>query len=948
MTIDTMDYGNAGYLDEDEEQEPDVEDEDPNLPAVVSGSARDLGLSPFKRSRVARDLYRGILCKRCKLLEKGDYLTVQKTLDKIDPNVFANQLASLKSQRVLIVKVVDALDFEGTFVRELRRLIGGNSVVLAVTKMDLIVAPDDEKGKEDLLKWFEGRLRMKGLRVEGKFAVSGKTGEGVGALAEFCVDRLMGRNLYVVGFANVGKSTLVNALKKEYVEHIFYRGPRGRRRKAKLEDSAVTVAALPGTTLRSIRIPVFRSHKHAMWDTPGLIIRRFLFPGLKPKLEEVARQPPERIRPQSFVLNAGEILVIGDNYAQLEIEPDDPTSTRRNSIEVRWYSLLCDRIQRFASYDEYLAQGGAERYPRSIEVDALSAQEKDEIKRAVYDGETSPPGAVTMLKRVKPARSQLQYPLFDVDVVLLNLGFFAVRAKNNFFKVKVYAPFFFQLIVRPSMPIPFASPVDGMISVRQARRLDQGQDGRSNSAAELLTADWGGISRKGGAGKQRWEESGDQRDAEGDFDDEEEAGGMAPYTLDGDDAGYQAAMLKQSREYSALRTVIRLDSGELVPVTESAWGALEELESEDEGDFATPDELLQRRDALLEEQSDVENNSDDDIESQLSTAASESESEERRREEARRSSLVVGSGQRLGGGLNIAAGSVVPTVDDEIFKEDDADWFSDKGSDDEGASASAAPAVSRAALEEEADLFDWSLAEEVPTSLTSTESDSSAELEVPKAVEEGQGMSEDVGGGSVRGRVEEDVGTVRGAGEGAARTGSVADDEESAEAASEPGTSVPAERSRTPASAGEKAVKQDAAPTDVSSSELEVDASNSQRSVEDNGSRAQTASAPEAESKVSADIGFELPRGRARKTFRSRGDSGRNLDQLAEEFLLARRSGTPGPPQMDNKEGNGGSGSWKDKIAAQNDQRRPTATRAEDSAQTADEDNFEKLFEEGW
>ena len=52
--------------------------------------------------------------------------------------VFRNQLMKLKALQVLVVLVVDATDFEGSFYGQLRNLVGGNPVVMAATKCDLL------------------------------------------------------------------------------------------------------------------------------------------------------------------------------------------------------------------------------------------------------------------------------------------------------------------------------------------------------------------------------------------------------------------------------------------------------------------------------------------------------------------------------------------------------------------------------------------------------------------------------------------------------------------------------------------------------------------------------------------------------------------------------------------------------------------------------------------
>jgi hypothetical protein len=43
-------------------------------------------------------------------------------------------------------------------------------------------------------------------------------------------------------------------------------------RMEKLQKSRITKSELPGTTLQNIRVPCFKDHLQALWDTPGLLL----------------------------------------------------------------------------------------------------------------------------------------------------------------------------------------------------------------------------------------------------------------------------------------------------------------------------------------------------------------------------------------------------------------------------------------------------------------------------------------------------------------------------------------------------------------------------------------------------------------------------------------------------------------------------------------------------
>lgn len=126
------------------------------------------------------------------------------------------------------------------------------------------------------------------------FAVSAVTGKGIPALAERLLQTLGGKDVFVVGCANVGKSTLVQRLAGVIASAAYLKGKRGTSRRELCNDLAVTGSHLPGTTLQAVRIPCFPSDLHALWDTPGIINRKAVQYSLFPVhiMEPMARPDP--------------------------------------------------------------------------------------------------------------------------------------------------------------------------------------------------------------------------------------------------------------------------------------------------------------------------------------------------------------------------------------------------------------------------------------------------------------------------------------------------------------------------------------------------------------------------------------------------------------------------------------------------------------------------------
>ena len=103
-----------------------------------------------------------------------------------------------------------------------------------------------------------------------------------------------GRDVYVVGVTNVGKSTFINALLKHY---------------ANVEDeNLITVSEFPGTTLDFIEIPL--DENSTLYDTPGIINEDQITHILPAKdLKKVL--PQSELRPMVYQLNDQQSLYVG-------------------------------------------------------------------------------------------------------------------------------------------------------------------------------------------------------------------------------------------------------------------------------------------------------------------------------------------------------------------------------------------------------------------------------------------------------------------------------------------------------------------------------------------------------------------------------------------------------------------------------------------------------------
>eukprot|EP00879_Flechtneria_rotunda_P017821 GHRR01018680.1.p1 GENE.GHRR01018680.1~~GHRR01018680.1.p1 ORF type:complete len:565 (+),score=194.15 GHRR01018680.1:1522-3216(+) len=178
-------------------------------------------------------------------------------------SVLGVSLQSVRGVKALVVLLVDLLDASGTLMSKVRDMVGNNPIVLIGTKMDLLPAGCNPK---QVATWLAEAAGRKRLQVASAHLVSSHTGEGIAAVtAKVCRER-KGRDVFVVGAANVGKSAFVRAMLNEMSS---FTG--GNFDAAALATSRFlpVESAMPGTTLGLIPLQAFETGG-TLYDTPGV------------------------------------------------------------------------------------------------------------------------------------------------------------------------------------------------------------------------------------------------------------------------------------------------------------------------------------------------------------------------------------------------------------------------------------------------------------------------------------------------------------------------------------------------------------------------------------------------------------------------------------------------------------------------------------------------------
>lgn len=324
-----------------------------------------------------------ILCQRCfKMLHYHDHLESHLTIDD-----FLRILDEIGNRDCLVVYVVDLFDFNGSLVPGLMRHIGYNDVLVLGNKRDLL--PKSLK-EIKLNHWVRRQLKNEGIKPVDVIITSGKKNMNFDMIFDVIEEKRHGRDVYVIGTTNVGKSTFINSLLKHY----------------SVQERFITTSELPGTTLGLIKIPL--DEESSLYDTPGIVKESQMTSHVS---DDILKKiiPQSEVKPMTFQLKQGQTLYF-DGLARVDyLEGDVNSFTVYSSKSIKIHRCktvkadeLYDRHQQFIFYPEGVESTKDMKY---IEMKAVGK------KREVM---ISGLGFVTIAKE---ARVRVMVPK-DVDVYM--------------------------------------------------------------------------------------------------------------------------------------------------------------------------------------------------------------------------------------------------------------------------------------------------------------------------------------------------------------------------------------------------------------------------------------------------------------------------------------------------------------------------------------------------
>lgn len=225
-------------------------------------------------------------CQRCFRITHYDDVTI--TMQKgIDSDAILQKVAKMDA---LVLWVVDLFDFEANIIKGMNRHLIGKDIILVATKKDLLPS---SVGSEKCAQFIVRRLKEQGIEVAG-IVICGDMAKNAFAKDNDSLKEIhkairlyrQGRDVVVIGMANAGKSTLLNAL---------------------LQKESLTTSRHPGTTIDFNEV---KYHDYYVYDTPGLTRYDSLLTHID---ESLLKQiiPLKEMKPVQFQLSGDQSLALG-------------------------------------------------------------------------------------------------------------------------------------------------------------------------------------------------------------------------------------------------------------------------------------------------------------------------------------------------------------------------------------------------------------------------------------------------------------------------------------------------------------------------------------------------------------------------------------------------------------------------------------------------------------
>ena len=240
------------------------------------------------------------LCERCfRIRNYNEYKKVYN-----DNNFYIDILKNINSNE-LVILVVDLLNINN-MLNDINKYIN-NKILLVLTKYDLMPSNNTYK----FIKFFNNL----NLNIIDTIIISSNNNYNFDLLYEKIIKYKTSNKVYVIGFTNAGKSSMINKLIYNYSNNTDY----------------ITTSNLPSTTLNTIEIKL---NDITLIDTPGLLdnsIVNYIDSDLIKKV-----MPKKKIKPITYQIKNRQIINI-ENILYIDCNNTNLTFYMSNNLNITRY-----------------------------------------------------------------------------------------------------------------------------------------------------------------------------------------------------------------------------------------------------------------------------------------------------------------------------------------------------------------------------------------------------------------------------------------------------------------------------------------------------------------------------------------------------------------------------------------------------------------------------------
>jgi 30S ribosome assembly GTPase len=252
------------------------------------------------------------LCVRCFKLRH--YSSYKKSPDfNLD---YVTILNAAKAEDALIVYVLNAFNLCGSFLDGLGAYLPSN-VIVVINKRDVL-----PEGYSDsyLVDYAMAHLAQEKIVPKDILITSSSSSNArhISDVMKAITHFRNGKSVYFIGAYQVGKSSLINCLLKDY---------------SNSTEKMITTSPYPGTTLDVISIPL--DENSFLYDTPGIYNSKSIISFLEPQIAQYVI-PRNEIRPERYSAKDGQSFLFA-NFARFDFrsgEKTDFTFVKSNDVPI--------------------------------------------------------------------------------------------------------------------------------------------------------------------------------------------------------------------------------------------------------------------------------------------------------------------------------------------------------------------------------------------------------------------------------------------------------------------------------------------------------------------------------------------------------------------------------------------------------------------------------------